>query len=232
MIPLLGKTVIQHIWELLNRVESAEKVLIATTTSVKDDPLVMHLERIGALFYRGNEEDVLSRFYHCAKSFGSELIIRITADDPLKDPQLIDRAVNEICNSPKLDYISNTIKPTFPAGLEVEVFWFKVLEKAYKEAKLSSEREHVTPYIWKNPSIFNIKNFEHSEDLNKWRWTLDKVEDLKLIELLYDRFYHNGKLADFRLIIQYLKEHPELVRINIETDRDEGYVRSVAKDLK
>ena len=230
MFPILGKPVIQHIWELLQRSATARKVIIATSDSPNDDSLAAFLTNLGASVYRGDENDVLSRFYQAAKQFGSDLIVRITADDPLKDPTLIDYAVRSVLQKPEIDYLSNTIRPSFPAGQEVEVFWFKTLERAFNDAKLASEREHVTPYIWKNTGLFNVQNFEHTENLGHWRWTLDKPEDLELISLLYQRFYQDGKLAGFLEIIEYLKTRPDLVAMNIDTDRNEGYFKSIANE--
>lgn len=230
LLPILGKPVIVHIWEILKRVSIANRVIIATTNSPADDALVKCAENVGIDIFRGDENDVLARYYHCAMWSGADLVVRVTADDPMKDPSLIERAIDIMLETPSLDYVSNTICPTFPAGQEVEVFRFEALKKAYKEAKLLSEREHVTPYIWKNPDIFKIKNFEHTENISDWRWTLDKKEDLQLINLLYRRFYKDGKLASYIEIIEYLKKHPELIIINIETDRNEGYIKSVAHD--
>jgi spore coat polysaccharide biosynthesis protein SpsF (cytidylyltransferase family) len=140
------------IWHVIHRVQQAtlvDKVVLATSVNENNKPLVREVQSYGVDSYVGDENDVLDRFYQCAKKFKATTIVRITGDCPFSDPEVID-AVISLFQKKRLDYASNVLPPTYPDGLDVEVFSFDALEKAWKEATLQSEREHVTPYIWKN----------------------------------------------------------------------------------
>lgn len=226
---LHGKTVLKNIIERISRAKSIDKIVVATTCSSIDDELVDYIKGLESIdYFRGSEDDVLERFYECAKNYEPRNIIRITADDPLKDPQLIDEALNIMDSNESLDYCSNTIHPTFPEGLDIEVFRFLALERAFIEAKLKSEREHVTPYIWKNPDKFNLHNFVYKENLSQWRWTLDNEKDYKFMEAVYNNFGNN----EFRYqdVILYLKDNIQIQKININTIRNEGYYKSLKEE--
>lgn len=204
-----------------------DEIVLATTTSSEDDKLAdwINSNSEKCLCFRGEENDVLDRFYQCAKLHQADLIVRVTADDPLKDAKVIQRAIDYFYREPLLDYCSNTMTPTYPEGLDIEVFKYSALERAWLEAKLPSEREHVTPYIWKNPNIFNLRNFEYKKDLSAWRWTVDKPVDLILMDKIHQHFI-NDPLVGFEEIIQYLEKNPELIKINNGIIRNEGYLIS------
>jgi spore coat polysaccharide biosynthesis protein SpsF len=178
--------------------------------------------------FRGEEDDVLDRFYQCAERHLAQRVVRITADDPLKDPQIIERALHEL-DSAEADYCSNTIHPTYPEGLDVEVFSFDSLRKAWKGAKLASEREHVTPFMWKNPHLFRLRNFRYERDLSAWRWTVDKDEDLLFVRAVYGHF-SNDALVRFQDVIAWLDDNPQVRAINSATLRNEGYMKSLIKE--
>lgn len=209
-----------------------DELVLATTTSLDDDELVnwMSASFGGGSYFRGNEEDVLDRFYQCAKLHHADLVVRITADDPLKDATIIQKAINYFYLDPLLDYCSNTINPTYPEGLDIEVFKYSALETAWLQARLPSEREHVTPYIWKNFSIFKVKNFKYTRDLSAWRWTVDKPADLILMNKIYENF-HDNPLVNFEEVIQFLDANPDLIRINDGTMRNEGYLKSINGEI-
>lgn len=231
LIDLMGKPVIHHVIERVRESRHLDDVIVATTRTPADDPLVRYLEtEESAQVFRGSESDVLDRYYRCARERGCELIVRITADDPLKDADVIDQAIGYMLDEPDLDYCSNTLEPTYPEGLDVEVVKFSALSRAHQEARLQSEREHVTPYIWKNESIFNLRNFQHDEDLSGWRWTLDNPADLDFIKAVYGQFAKAGSTFSCWEVISYLKRNPHLVEINSGTIRNEGYIRSLTED--
>lgn len=228
MLRLLEKPILAHIIDRVRRSKSVHEVIVATTTSSLDDPLVSYVKHeTQCKVFQGSEEDVLSRFYECARQHPSEFIVRITADDPLKDPTIIDQAIGYLLNDPDLDYCSNTITPTYPEGVDVEVFKFTALEDAFRNAKLKSEREHVTPFLWNNSKRYKLKNFTQAEDLSSWRWTLDTPQDLQLIQKIYERFYEGDSYFSYELIVQYLKENPHLITTNANTPRNQGYVKSL-----
>jgi spore coat polysaccharide biosynthesis protein SpsF len=219
-----GYTLIEHVLRRSAAAKRVDKVVVATTNRPEDDRLEKFVrESFGFEVFRGSTDDVLDRFFRCAAPYSPELIVRITADDPLKDPEIIDRAVKIQLDDPTLDYCSNTIKPTFPEGFDIETFRFSALATAASEARLPSEREHVTPFIWKRPGRFRIKNFEHDEDLSRWRLTVDKPADLELMRAIFRALSARGTLFSYRDVITLLKQRPELREINSGTQRNEGY---------
>ena len=206
-----------------------DEIVVATTINKDDDVLVEWLSNQKIATYRGSENDVLDRFWRCASKHAADVIIRITADDPLKDADVIGIALKEFQSIKSIDYVSNTIKPTFPEGLDIEIFSFAALERAAKEATLPSEREHVTPYIWKNPDRFSIRCFEMQPNLSGWRWTVDKPEDLLFIQTVLSHF-NNDITVGYKTIIQLLLDNPKLININAGTIRNEGYLKTISKE--
>lgn len=233
LAPIAGRSLIQHVIERSKAAKSIDRIVVATTDLPEDDALERVVrDELGTDVFRGAENDVLDRFYRCAVGYSPDIIVRITADDPLKDGEVIDRAVGELRADPSLDYVSNTLKPTFPEGLDIETFRFAALERAAREAHLPSEREHVTPFIWKNGDLFRARNFEHDEDLSAWRLTVDKPEDLALMREIFGALGAHGNLFSYREVIALLKRRPELLAINSGTIRNEGYERSLKEDKR
>ena len=226
-MPLLS-----HVIQRLKEVKNADKIIVATTTSVKDAPIVELAKKEGVEYFCGSEDDVLDRYYQAAKKFNAEILVRITADCPLLDPEVVDNVINAFING-KFDYVSNTNPPTYPDGLDVEVFSFTALETAWKEAKLTSEREHVTPYIWKHPEKFRLFNVINDIDLSRMRWTVDEKEDLEFVRKVYSYLKENKKV-DFSMeaVLRVLSERPEFFLINKRFTRNEGYAKSVNEDKK
>ena len=219
---------------LISRVklsQKIDKIVVATTSESTDDRLCRWLNQENIDYFRGSEEDVLDRFWQCAKIYNADIIVRLTADDPLKDPKIIDKAVNLFLNNPNIDYVSNTIRPSYPEGLDVEVFSFLSLALANDKAKLKSEREHVTPYIWKTTENFKLLNFEMSRDLSAWRWTVDKPVDLVFIKALL-KLVSNNIFANYLDLIAIIDKNPALMDINSGVSRNEGYLKSLDKEIK
>jgi spore coat polysaccharide biosynthesis protein SpsF len=226
-----GKPLIWHVVERTRASQTVDSVVLATTTEENDQQLLKIAEEYGILGYAGSLNDVLDRFYQAACLARAEVIVRVTADDPFKDPQVIDKVVNHLLTHPELDYCSNTIEPTYPEGLDIEVFTFQALERAWNEAKLTSEREHVTPYIWKNPGKFNIHNVRHIHDLSALRWTLDYEEDLQFTREVYARLYR-GQIFLMDEILALLAREPQLLEINQGKVRNAGYLLSLQQDAE
>jgi spore coat polysaccharide biosynthesis protein SpsF (cytidylyltransferase family) len=228
LMELCGKPMLQHIIERVRRSKTVGEVVVATTTSVRDDALASFAAgRLGVPLVRGSENNVLERFIMASRAYPSEIIVRITADDPLKDPSIIDLCVNELLRDKRLDYCSNTIVPTYPEGLDIEAFRTVALERVYREARLDSEREHVTPYIWNHPEIFATKNLTYTENLSAWRWTVDKPRDFELMTEIFGHFRDRGNDFSYREVIEFLKTRPDLVAHNQHTARNEGYQKSI-----
>lgn len=186
-------------------------VIVATTTKEKDELIVKECQRLKISYFRGDEDDVLSRYYYCAKENNLDVIIRITSDCPLIDGCLIREGYEEYKKS-NVDYLANTIKRTFPRGLDFEIFSFEALDLAYRNAKELPDREHVTGYILRNLNLFRTKNFSHKIDKSKYRITVDTKEDFEAIKTLIEKFRSDEK--KYQEIIEILDNNPEIVKIN------------------
>ncbi len=230
---LAGAPFLARVIERMRYCETLDALVLATTAEPSDDPLADLAASLGAAVYRGAVDDVLDRFTQAARMADAALIVRITADDPFKDPAVTDRAVRLWLERPaELDYVSNTLKPTYPEGLDIEVFTREALERAWREARLPSEREHVTPYIWKHPDRFRVLNFEHSRDLSHLRWTVDYPADLEFARAVYARLYRPGEVFLMDDILRLLEAEPALAQINTGFQRNAGYMKSLAEDQR
>jgi len=161
MKTICGKPMILLMLERLSKSKLIEKIIVATTTNSEDDVLFKTVTAAGFDVFRGSEFDCLDRHYQVGKLFNADYVCKITSDDPLIDPLLTDQVIQYFLNSEDFDYVSNVHPPTYPDGLDVEVFKMSALEKAWNESKDPFEREHTTPFIWSNPSIFKIGNFSN-----------------------------------------------------------------------
>ncbi len=229
LMKLADKTVLEHIVVRVSKSELVREVVVATTVNKRDLEIVRLCAMKGISIFCGSEEDVLDRYYQAAKHFKMKNIVRITADCPLIDPQVIDRTIKLYIDT-GADYASNILEETFPDGLDVEVFSFDALEAAWKDARLMSEREHVTPYIRKNSGRFSTASLKHNIDLSGKRWTLDTQEDLEFLKIIFENIYY--KRPDFNMtdILTFIEKYPEIERINSEALRNEGYLKSLAQD--
>ncbi|KYC54028.1 MAG: 3-deoxy-manno-octulosonate cytidylyltransferase [Candidatus Methanofastidiosum methylothiophilum] len=222
-----SKPLISLVIDRVGKSTLIEKVILATTTKKDDDVLIQIAIEKNIDFFRGSENDVLDRFYNAAKKYKVDTIVRITGDCPFIDPVVIDQVIGLHLEA-KSDYTSNIKPPTFPDGLDVEVFSFISLEKAWKEAKLNSEREHVTPYIWKNNKLFKIVNLFNKKDLSNIRLTIDEKEDLVLIKEIIK--YINIENFTIEDIILTIENNPYMLEINNKIKRNEGYEKSLIED--
>ena len=226
-------TILDCVVNQLQDSKEIKNIVIATTDQKEDDVIVEFIQKRKMKYFRGSEKDVLDRYYQCAKKFNFSKIIRITSDNPLIDYEIADMVVKHF-KSNNYDYITtdlplDTFHRTYPLGYAVEVFTFSALENAWKNAKLLSEREHVTPYFYKNKEIFRQTSIKNSEDLSRFRCTVDTKYDLELIQ----KIYLNIKKRPILLsdVIKLFKANPELIKINAHVKAD-GYLRSLKEDKK
>lgn len=207
------------------------KLKVATTTEEGAKFIVSIADKVGVESYQGSVNDVLDRFYQTVKSENPDYVVRITSDCPLIDPVIIDKTI-ATCVESGYDYASNTLIPTYPDGMDVEVFKCSVLEKAWQEATLQSEREHVTPYIWKNSTVkggklFRSINVTNDEDWSEERITIDTLDDFLLVENLIKQLGIEKSCADY---VAYLNSHEDIKSINQHYSRNEGYNKSLLND--
>ena len=204
---------------MLSRVTKSkllDQVIIATSNHSNDNQIEEFCKKNNYECFRGSENDVLSRYYKCAKQNNADVVVWLTADCPLIDPKIIDSVINYFWEK-GVDYAGNTVPPetsTFPDGSDVEVFTIKSLEKAYKEAKDPKDREHVTFYLWKYNHGFTTAQFSQSNDWSKYRFTVDYPEDFEFVKLVYENLYHENPNFGMDDIIKLLKKKPELLDIN------------------
>ena len=221
-----GKKVIEFIIDQLQSSNLQQKI-VAIPDNEMDDILFDFLNNLKISCYRGSTFDVLDRYYTCAKKFSFKNIMRITGDNPLIDPEIINNAIKQYCDS-NCDYLTNSIDRTFPNGTEVEIFSFNALEIAWKFAKKKSEREHVTPYFYNNPNKFKIHYFKQQQDQSKFRYTVDMKEDYALVIEILSRIKTRPiKTSD---IIEILTNEPELLKLNSDIMPNEGYIKSINED--
>ncbi len=231
MMDIAGKPIVERVIERARMSRLANDVWLATTTSHADDVLADWAVEKGIPHYRGSEVDVLDRYYHAAIQSKADVIVRVTGDCPVLDPQVTDRVIQAFLDG-EYDYVSNTQPPTFPDGLDTEVVSFAALEKAWKEAKLNSEREHVMPYIWKHPDKFKLFNIANTEDFSNHRWTLDTPEDFEFLRLLIESCEARGGFYGLNEVLSICLAHPEWQGINAHHTRNEGYTKSLGEDPK
>ena len=224
-----SNTVIWYVTNQMKHSKFCEKLIVATTSLAEDDRIVDFAKKKSIQYFRGSVEDCLDRYYQCAKLFSISTIVRITCDNPLIDPTLVDDAV-KLFNEGNYDYVSNCKPRSFPQGTEVEVFSFNALEKAWNEANKPLEREHVTPYFYNNPEKFTIFNITNQKDTSNLRWTVDRIEDLEFVRAIVLRIRKSPILMQD--ILQVLNNEPDIVNLNKNHVKDEGYIKSLENDKK
>ena len=221
--------IIYYVIKQISESRLCDQIVIATTTLPEDEEIVKFAKNMSVPCFRGSAEDVLDRYYQCAKEFSFSTIIRITSDNPLIDPKLVDDAIS-FYKSNSYDYVTNCKPRTFPQGTEVEIFSFNALEKIWKNARKLSEREHVTPYFYNNPDQFKIFNIRNNENLSHLRWTVDRKEDLEFVKNIVSKIKKSPILMSD--ILKLLKMEPELININKDYVMNEGYLKSLKEDQK
>ena len=207
--------------------KNIDKKIIATTDQPIDDKIEIISKEHNIECFRGNSTDVLDRYFQCAKFFDLKTIVRISGDAPIIDPQIVDKTIQYYLDN-DFDYVNNFLERTYPIGTEVEIFSFEVLQKCWEEAKKSSEREHVTPFIYNNPNQFKIGFIKNNENLANLHWTVDRIEDYEFVKSIIEKAKKRPILL--KDVLQILQDTPELKKINSHVDPFEGYKRSIEND--
>jgi spore coat polysaccharide biosynthesis protein SpsF len=194
MMNIGQKKLFEIIYERVRLSKKLNKVVFATTNLQRDDKFCSLLEDQDIPYFRGDEKDVLNRYYEAAKHFRADIIVRITCDDPFKDPALIDACLLQMIDS-DVEFCSNIITPSYPIGLDVECLTFNLLKKANRLAKTQYDREHVTAIIYKNLESIRYRSIRQEVDQSSISLTLDTFEDLKRCEEIYERANHNYRIG-------------------------------------
>lgn len=229
LMDLGGKPVLQRVIERVRRSRYVDEVFVVTSIGRENLPVLRLCAEQNVRVFAGAEDDVLDRYYQMAKLIKPEYVIRVTADCPCYDWRFLDQAIDAM--KPNVDYLWDAGE-TLPDGLDLEIIRFDALKRSWKEARLSSEREHVTQYVHKHPELFTIQNFVCPiSGISNFRWTLDEPEDYMLIKEIYQHFLERGN--EYFLtedILELLKERPELSKLNGKYARNEGLQKSLHED--
>jgi spore coat polysaccharide biosynthesis protein SpsF len=231
LLPLLGEPMLGRQIERVRQARSLDELIVATSNDSSDDILVAECARIGVQCCRGSLPDVLDRYHRAIEPTLATIVVRLTGDCPLICPDILD-AVVAFREQGGFDYVSNVREPSFPDGLDVEAMTRESLMRAWEQARLPSEREHVTPYIWKRPESFRIGSYTTSVDYSAHRWTVDEPRDFALVSAIYERLYPsnpNFRMAD---VLQLLDSEPALKKINAGIPANLGYLKSLEADRK
>lgn len=220
-LDLEGKPVLARVIERLQRSQFINKIVIASPDKKDDDKVENFIydnyRDVG--IYRGSENDVLDRYYKAAEKFKADIIVRITSDCPLIDPEVVDKIIKNFLDK-KIEYVSNVLgERTYPRGLDTEVFTFEVLKRIWREAREAGDREHVTLYLRKHPEFFRASSFRSKEDYSRFRLTLDEENDYELIKLVYKNIFQKNENFGLREIMELFKKEPSLAKINLAIEQ-------------
>ncbi len=222
-----GRTMLARVVERVRRAGLVDSVVVATSQKPADDPIQEECTRLAVDSFRGDESDVLDRFHRAAEVHRAEGVVRITADCPLADPEVIDRVVRAFLER-RPDFASNTLCRTYPRGLDVEVLTAPALAAAWRDAREAYQRVHVTPYVYQHPERFRLLSVTADQDLDNpaagdyerlrglmsdWRWTVDATADLEFVREVYRRL-RSAKPFSWRDVCRLIRQHPHLAEIN------------------
>lgn len=215
LMKLEGKSILEHIVNSLKFSKLCNKIIVATTTDQTDDTIETLCRKLGVDCFRGSSDDVLNRYYECAKLHQGDIIVRITCDNPLIDPTLVDEAI-KICKEKNCDYVSNMIHQTYPIGYLVEVLKFDILKQNNDEIHDALTREHVTHHIRKNSEMYNVVEFSAPSKLQRleWRLTIDHENDYQLMKKIFQNLYKPNQYISYIDVVTFLDNNLELLKIN------------------
>jgi len=212
LMDVAGRPMLAQQLRRLKQCALADDIIVATTTNITDDPVaeLAHSEQVGC--FRGSEQDVLSRYVGAAREAKAEVIIRVTADCPLIDPQITDRVIQELTDHEmECDYASNVLHRTYPRGMDAEAFFWDTLLRIDRLAKSQSAREHVTIAVRsERPELFLCRSVEEAQNNSDLRWTVDTAADLDFLRRLYVTLDLNSHLTSYSEILKYVRNHPDL----------------------
>jgi spore coat polysaccharide biosynthesis protein SpsF len=219
--PILGVPMLARQIERVRRCREIDRLVIATSDQSSDDSVRELCDHQAVTCFRGSLNDVLDRYYRAAKPYAPQYVVRLTGDCPLSDPELIDAAIR-MCRDGRFDYVTNALNDGYPQGLDVEVMRFECLQQAQQEARLPWQREHVTPFINRQPERFNIGHLRSATDLSTLRLTVDEPADFELITLIYEALYPVNPGFRTAEVLAVLDAHPDWKEINSNCKRVDG----------
>lgn len=227
--PIMDKPMLAYQIERIKKAAKLDKIILATSTEEQDQALVELAKQLQIEAYQGSLENVLERFYYAGYQYKADHVMRLTGDCPLIDPQLLDQLV-DFHLAGQFDYSANCLQPSFPDGLDAEIMRWSVLEEAFHEAQLFSEKEHVTPFIHKRPERYQLGHFKNAQDYSSLRWTVDELKDFELIENIYQNLFPKNPNFTWQDVLQYVEANPNLKNYNTQYERNEGMKKSLLQD--
>lgn len=223
-----GRPLLAHVLERVLVCKRLDQIIVAAPDTPEDVAVLALADTCGVISFAGSPDDVLDRYYQAVRAYPAEVIVRLTADCPLLDPTEIDRAVLHFMAHAELDYLG--MGRTYPEGYGTEIFRFEVLERAWREATLPSEREHVTAYIWRHPERFRVAWLEYPVDLSRFRVTVDEEADLSVVSAIVEALDPVMPVCGIDAVVTFLQAHPEIASLNSHIARQAGYWKSVGRD--
>lgn len=227
---IVGKPMLGHIVERLSWVPTINKIVVATSGEITDQPIYEYCNQNSITCYRGNLNDVLDRFYQASQEYKADALIRITGDCPCVDPELVTQLIN-LFQRGNYDHVGIATgagaifdEGRFPNGLDAECFRFESLDKAWREATEAADREHVTPYIWRNKDVFKCGSLKPGKDYSNIRLSVDHIEDFELVTEIFEALYNEKKPFLMNEIIDFLQQKPHLLELNQSFIGKEGYL--------
>ena len=213
LLDLNGETMLSRVVRRVKRTSMLNEIVVATSDNAADDVIENECEKLNVPVFRGNESDVLDRYYQASLFHKAEVVVRITSDCPLIEPTIIDKVIAAFLNSSNVDYASNTLVRTYPRGLDTEVFTASALASASREAIKPYHRAHVTPYIYENPNFFKLLSVTSSSDYSCYRWTVDTAEDFQFIQRVYEILSYK-ETFDWCDVLKLCERDPSLIELN------------------
>jgi len=229
LMNILGEPMIIHQLRRLKKSVHLDEIIVATSSEKTDDELAMICSTAGYRVFRGSLNDVLDRFVRAIENDSCDHVVRLTADCPLTDPGVIDEILRRHFQTGS-DYTSNTLNPTYPDGLDAEIFKTSALLNAWENAVLPSHREHVTPYIYGHPELFNLDSYENGRNLSSMRWTVDEEKDFAFATEVYNNLFHANENFTMSDVLTLLSNRPDIVAKNASISRNEGLKKSLHED--
>lgn len=227
--PILNRPMLALQIERIQRANKIDKIILATSVEVCDQPLVALARELNIECYRGNIDNVLSRYYHAGLAYQPEHVVRLTGDCPVIDPSIIDLVIEHHVQH-KFDYTSNVLDPTYPDGFDVEIMTWQTLKDAYHHASLPSEKEHVTLFIHKHPQRYHLGSYKSDNNYSHLRWTVDEQKDIELITRIYENLYPNNANFTYQDILDFIQRNTDLAVYNTKYMRNEGLQTSLLRD--
>jgi len=232
LMDLVGRPMLVQQLRRLKRCRLVDEIVVATTTNNTDNPIVALADAEGVRWFRGSENDVLSRYVGAAREAKADVIVRTTADCPLIDSEISDQVIRELVSHVKeCDYASNVVRRTFPQGLDTEAFFSDTLERLNRLGHSAPSREHVTYFILRaRPDLFVIRSVTDSEDNSDLRWTVDTIKDLDFVRRIYEELALDQRTLSYHSVLKYVRKYPTLMAINAHVAQPDATRQTRHKD--